>query len=418
MPALARRLGLFTFGFLALTAISCSDAAEVDVNALVQLELDASYPEPFSYLSGVREMSDGRILAADPLGQVLLSIDLESGAADTIGGVGGGPGEYEQPDRVFALPGDSTLLVDLGNARLTVIDPDMAFVEGVSMAQQTESGSMLLLLPRFVDALGRVYFQGQSLGMGASMPDSAHIARYDRGTGAVDTMGMVKLPEMERETTGAGMVSIGPRPMTPQDEWAVGPDGTAAVVRASDYSVDYYRPDGAFVDGPPNTAEPLSVGQAEKEEWVNGMGADGISVGMMMNASGGRSISLSRGGMGMGGGAPSASASSAVQALLNQITPASGWSSWRPVATNTTAQRRTWGSRRSSRQTISARPSVSASPSATSASYALTRAFDFAWRARGLMRIHSNSRCSVRCRALACFSSLARRSCFCSSQPE
>ncbi len=302
MPALARRLGLFTFGFLALTAISCSDAAEVDVNALVQLELDASYPEPFSYLSGVREMSDGRILAADPLGQVLLSIDLESGAADTIGGVGGGPGEYEQPDRVFALPGDSTLLVDLGNARLTVIDPDMAFVEGVSMAQQTESGSMLLLLPRFVDALGRVYFQGQSLGMGASMPDSAHIARYDRGTGAVDTMGMVKLPEMERETTGAGMVSIGPRPMTPQDEWAVGPDGTAAVVRASDYSVDYYRPDGAFVDGPPNTAEPLSVGQAEKEEWVNGMGADGISVGMMMNASGGRSISLSRGGMGMGGG--------------------------------------------------------------------------------------------------------------------
>ena len=307
MPALARRLGFITFGFLALTAISCSDAAEVDVSALVQLELDASYPEPFSYLSGVREMSDGRILAADPLGQVLLSIDLESGTADTIGGVGGGPEEYEQPDRVFAIPGDSTLLVDLGNSRLTVIDPDMAFGATIPLAQQTESGRMLLLLPRFVDARGRIYFQGQSMGMGmgmgASMPDSAYIARYDRGTGAIDTMGMVKLPEMERETSGAGMVSIGPRPMTPQDEWAVGPDGTAAVVRASDYSVDYYRPDGSFVDGPPNTVEPLSVGQAEKEEWVNGRGADGISVGVMMNASGGRSMTLSRGGgMGMGGG--------------------------------------------------------------------------------------------------------------------
>jgi len=290
MPALVRRFGFFTFGFLALSVISCSDAAEMDVT------------EPFSYLSGVREMSDGRILAADPLGQVLLSIDLESGVADTIGGVGGGPEEYEQPDRVFALPGDSTLLVDLGNARLTVIDPDMAFVETVTMAQQTESGSMLLLLPRFVDARGRIYFQGQSMGMGTSMPDSAYIARYDRGTGAVDTMGMVKLPEMERETTSGGMVSIGPRPMTPQDEWAVGADGTAVVVRASDYSVDHYGPDGTFVDGPPNTVERLSVGQAEKEEWVNGMGADGISVRMMRTTSGGTSMSLSRGGMGMRGG--------------------------------------------------------------------------------------------------------------------
>lgn len=304
MPALARRFGFFTFGLLALSVISCSDAAEMDVSAFAQLELDASYPEPFSYLSGVREMSDGRILAADPLGQVLLSIDLESGVADTIGGVGGGPEEYEQPDRVFALPGDSTLLVDLGNARLTVIDPDMAFVETVTMAQQTESGSMLLLIPRFVDARGRIYFQGQSMGMGmgTSMPDSAYIARYDRGTGAVDTMGMVKLPEMERETTSGGMVSIGPRPMTPQDEWAVGADGTAVVVRGNDYSVDHYRPDGTFVDGPPNTVERLSVGQAEKEEWVNGMGADGIAVSMMRTTSGGTSMSLSRGGMGMRGG--------------------------------------------------------------------------------------------------------------------
>lgn len=89
MPALARRFGFLTFGFLALSVISCSDAAEMDVSAFAQLELDASYREPFSYLSGVREMSDGRILAADPLGQVLLSIDLESGVADTIGGVGG-----------------------------------------------------------------------------------------------------------------------------------------------------------------------------------------------------------------------------------------------------------------------------------------------------------------------------------------
>ncbi|MFG1691702.1 hypothetical protein ACGF5M_06070, partial [Gemmatimonadota bacterium] len=184
-----------------------------------------------------------------------------------------------------------------------VIDPDMAFVETLPLARPTESGSMLLLLPRFVDAQGRIYFQGMSMmGRGAAMPDSAYIARYDRGTEVVDTMGMVKLPESERSSAGGGNIRLGPRPMTPQDEWAVGPDGTAAVVRAADYSVDYYRPDGTFVDGPMNIVEPLSVGQAEKEEWVNGQGADGLAVMMSRSTTGVTNMQFSRGGMGFDSG--------------------------------------------------------------------------------------------------------------------
>ena len=57
-------------------------------------------------------------------------------------------------------------------------------------------------------------------------------------------------------------------------------------------------------------------------------------------------------------------------------------------------------------------------PSATSFSYAEMRAFDFVCRAFGVMRIHSSSRSSVRCRADSDFSSLRRRSCFWSSQEE
>ena len=44
------------------------------------------------------------------------------------------------------------------------------------------------------------------------------------------------------------------------------------------------------------------------------------------------------------------------------------------------------------------------------------RAFDFAWRAFGEARTHSSSRASARRRADSCFSSVARRACFCSSQ--
>ena len=56
--------------------------------------------------------------------------------------------------------------------------------------------------------------------------------------------------------------------------------------------------------------------------------------------------------------------------------------------------------------------------SASSFSYAPSRAFALACRARGLARTHSSSRASVRRRADSVFSSCASRSCFCSSHEE
>ena len=73
----------------------------------------------------VRELPDGRVLVADPLGQVLVAIDMGAGTADTIGRRGAGPGEYDQPDAVSPLSGDSTLLVDLGNGRRSILGPDL-----------------------------------------------------------------------------------------------------------------------------------------------------------------------------------------------------------------------------------------------------------------------------------------------------
>ena len=93
---------------------------------------DASFPESFSTVRGLRELPDGRVLIADGLGQVLVIVDLDAGTVDTVGRVGGGPREYRMPDRLFALPGDSILLVDLGNGRLTVLDPDLEFGRNLS----------------------------------------------------------------------------------------------------------------------------------------------------------------------------------------------------------------------------------------------------------------------------------------------
>src|SRR3972149_4768324 len=88
---------------------------------------NAKFPEDFGSVQTVRELRDGRLLVADPLGKELYLVDLAAGTRTVVGSQGQGPTEYLQPDAVWALPGDSTLLVDLGNGRVVALGPDLAF---------------------------------------------------------------------------------------------------------------------------------------------------------------------------------------------------------------------------------------------------------------------------------------------------
>ncbi|MCY4571554.1 MAG: hypothetical protein OXF01_02030 [Gemmatimonadetes bacterium] len=266
----------------------------------VQLgEAEAVWAEAFAVVSTVRELPDGRVLVADPLGQVVVSLDMEAGVADTIGGVGEGPAEYRQPDAVWPLPGDRTLLVDLGNGRLTVLSPELEFGDTRPYAvMDPAAGTMAVAIPQGVDAMGRVYFRGLP-GLG-EMTDSAKIVRMNPETGDLLTVGMFKQPDVVREESGGPNnqnVSVTPVPLSPQDAWGVAQDGRVVVVRAGDYHVDWLKADGSITSGPPVPYAPVSIGQGEKEEWRDGRSETGggmsISVGI---ANGDMRITASRGG--------------------------------------------------------------------------------------------------------------------------
>lgn len=264
---------------------------------------DVTYAEAFAFLQRVRELADGRVVIADPLGQVVLIADLETGRADTLGGVGQGPEEYRQPDAVYPLPGDSTLLVDLGNARLTVLGPDGSFGETMPMTRGSPGpgGGLLIVIPRGVDSEGRIYFQPVGGGMARGFPDSAAVVRFDRRTGAMDTLTQVKLPEMRQSTSGGPgnqNVRITPIPLSPQDAWSVSPDGRIAVARAGDYHVEWIGPDGEIVRGAPVSYKPVAIKRADKEEWAEGVG-NGVRIGIAVS-DGDRRVTLGRGG-GSGG---------------------------------------------------------------------------------------------------------------------
>jgi hypothetical protein len=231
-----------------------------------RLILDKAFPVAFGRIGPVRELSDGRVMVADPLGQVLARIDFDSESADTLGRLGQGPQEYGQPEAVFPLLGDTTLLVDLGNARLTTVDPRGIFVRTLPMGQTTASGKLVVALPQGVDQSGRLYFRSEVQPMG-SFPDSAALVRFDPGAGILDTLALLKVPELPPPPLPGGGGVLG-KAAEPQDDWAVTPDGNVAVVRCRDYSIQWISPDGRIVAGPANRIRSVRIRDAEKEMWL------------------------------------------------------------------------------------------------------------------------------------------------------
>ncbi len=258
-----------------------------------RLVLESAFPVPFNYLSGVRELPGGELLAADPLGVVLLRVNLETGRADTLGRVGEGPQEYRQPDQVFPLPGDSTLLVDLGKGRLITVDPTGHFGNALPIVLPTEAGFPTLLLPSFVDGAGHVYFQGaRARGAGAAS-DSVPIVRLHRGTGATERVVALWVPATQtRSRRGQGFL---PRMLEAADGWAVGADGGVAVVRADGYRVEWHLPDGGVTLGPATPYERSPVGAAEKAVALEEAVAGGMTMVSAASPSGVTSMQMRRG---------------------------------------------------------------------------------------------------------------------------
>ena len=261
-------------------------------------DAQAVWPEPFSVVSTVREFPDGRVLVADPLGQVVVRLDLGAGTADTVGAVGEGPAEYRQPDAVWPLPGSRTLLVDLGNGRLTELGPELEFgaTRPYSIGDLSR-GEIVLVLPQAADDRGRLYFRGFAMGgMGA---DSSSILRLDRESDALDSVASYKLPETVRETSGGPGEQnerISPVPLSPTDAWGAAPDGRLVIARSGDYHVDWIAEDGSVTSGPPIPYTPVAIGRAEREEWAHERLETGGGLGIGISNDNGRiTVRASRG---------------------------------------------------------------------------------------------------------------------------
>ena len=244
----------------------------------------AALEQEFAVIQTVRELPDGRVLVADPLGQTLAAVDMDAGTIATLGRVGEGPAEYRQPDAVWPLPAGRSLLVDLGNGRLTELNADLSFGDTRPyMLGSFELGSPIMLaIPQGVDDGGGIYFQGFGMSAGGNVSDSAEVLRYDLDTEAVDTAASVKLTDRTRRTSGGPNnqnVSVSPIPLSPADAWGVAADGRVAVARSvagsGTFWLEWFGAGGEVTRGPDYPYSPVDIGRAQMEEWRDGQAESG-----------------------------------------------------------------------------------------------------------------------------------------------
>jgi hypothetical protein len=275
---------------------------------------DAEWSEPFSAITGIRELKSGRVIVADNRDKTIQLVDF-AGQAKKIGREGSGPGEYGLPMSVFAAPGDSTWVFDVMNSRYLVIDPAGKAVSTFTMDAGQPTGdagprgrfaAIGLGFAQGVDAQGRLYFRAPTIRFGEGAPatvDTTPILRWDRKANRTDTVGLMfspagPPPTVRQSPDGGGQevrVSMrigGSTPFGSTDAYAVTPSGDVAVVRARDYHVDWIVK-GKTIAGRPIPYEKVRVTEADKKAWIDARkNAGGIQ---MTNENGRRSVTTGGG---------------------------------------------------------------------------------------------------------------------------
>ena len=256
----------------ALTAQSAPKTVELS-------EPEAAFPEPFSAILGIRELSTGQVLISDRIELMIARLDFQSGTYEQLGRQGGGPGEFQMPGALHALPGDSSLMADIMNRRFNVILPD-GRLSDETIPLRHPAGYPIF--PRGIDDAGRIYFDLAGMMMPGLEESAAQgvapILRWDRAGDAVDTVAYVHFPPMEPAGPGEARISIGGGAYQPQDDWAVTPDGMVCVVRYEDYHVQWITGNGETVDGPAVEYQPVKITTDDKEAWADAMTSRGIMI--------------------------------------------------------------------------------------------------------------------------------------------
>ena len=229
--------------------------------------------ESFGPISGVRHLSNGRLLVNDMRGRRVVMLDPSLARAAVVADTTSATGNAyaSRFAGILAYRGDSTLFIDPQSLSMLVIDPAGKIGRVMSIPRSQDAMALtggILGGAAFDGQSGIVYRGGGGFQMrrnaGADgrmtpgappeQPDTAAIVRIDLTTRKLDTVTFVKIPKanMQMTTNDKGEITITREinPLPTVDEWAMMPDGSVAIVRGRDYHIDWVRRDGTRESSP------------------------------------------------------------------------------------------------------------------------------------------------------------------------
>jgi hypothetical protein len=222
----------------------------------------------FGSITGVRELTDGRILVNDGTRRQLLLMDsalaTQRVVLDSLSEIAHSYGV--SAGALLPWRGDSTFFVDPAAFAIVVLGPDGEMARVRSVWRVQDVGFVTNTTGAFgfpgVDAHGRVVYRIPATPAPPAVPppanvpyfppqpDSAFIVAVNLDTRRADTLGVVRVPKIDQRIrqTGDGRFTVesvtNPLPFT--DQWAVLPDGTVAFIRGQDYRIEYLNADGSM----------------------------------------------------------------------------------------------------------------------------------------------------------------------------
>lgn len=254
--------------------------------------------EPFTQISGVRELPGNKAVVVDRGEQKIMMVNFATGGVTSIGRKGGGPGEFQFPMGIFAGPGTDSWISDPVAGKVHVVTADGKIPTAI--LPPASDGGIGFTFPRGADGAGRLYFQGFPRPDEGGKMDSAQIIRWDRASKRVDTLGNIATG-MTVNMSGSSnnmRVMVGNKPWTPAPAWVAMPDGRVAVVQPAPYRVDIIGNNKVVTHGPVQPYTPIKVTAAERDAFRKSQSSGG----------GGVAITRSVGGGGGGGNVTSTSA--------------------------------------------------------------------------------------------------------------
>lgn len=236
-------------------------------------ETVARSTEPMGSVSAVVGLPGGKVLVNDILKRRVLLFDSTltalgvvadstSSTANAYGGRTGG---------LLNFRGDSALFVDPASMSMLVINPSGRITRVMSAPRPQDVNALIggpNGIPGF-DAKGKLVYRGPTQGRGGrggrgggrggagggggpptiEFPDSAPIVRFDLAARTLDTAAFfgIQKPNVKvtQTATGGFSISTAINPLPIVDDWALLSDGTVAIVRGKDYSVDFVASDGS-----------------------------------------------------------------------------------------------------------------------------------------------------------------------------